>query len=334
MKRQWKRGVAVFLFALILVMSAGSFSVKASEPVSSSDWMAQISGDTMLSAISIPGTHDSAARYLFLKPIFQCQDTDILKQVENGYRYLDIRLAIGEKDGQERLKFIHNFVDCRKEASFFSEPLYLEDVLEDLYGFLQEHPTETVIFCVKAENEEDSVAKVQQLLYDQINAAPQYWYLRNEIPSLDEVRGKLVLAVRYEDQLGLGDLSGGLNFCWEDQGSKEIVDLPYVLSMINDSQRLWVQDRYKYDVENKIAAVFEDFENCQAVEDTFSLNFTSTAGKGWFGFPKRYAKTINERVLEYELKDQACYGVVIVDFGTEELARHIYETNFMKGDES
>lgn len=336
------KGKAGCLMALLLAFCLGMHPIQAAEnpsqttendergtEISSADWMGQISGDMMLSEISMPGTHDSAAQHVFMKPVFRCQDTDISTQLMNGYRYLDIRLAIEEKDGKERLKFIHNFVDCRRSRSLFAAPLYLTDVLADIYVFLEEHPTETVIFCVKAENEDDPIEKVQQLLQAAIDGAPEYWYLQNRIPALDEVRGKVVLAVRYEDALGVGEYSRGLNFSWEDQGNKEVVDLPYVQSMINENQRLWVQDRYKYDLETKMDAVTEDFENCQASEDTFSLNFTSTAGKGWIGFPKQYAKTMNERVLSYELRPQTCYGVVIVDFGTKELARHIYETNFM-----
>ena len=34
----------------------------------------------------------------------------------------------------------------------FSTPLTLDDVLEDIYTFLDKHPSETVIFCAKKEN--------------------------------------------------------------------------------------------------------------------------------------------------------------------------------------
>ena len=119
-----------------------------------------------------------------------------------------------------------------------------------------------------------------------------------------------------------------MNFRWEEQSSKEIVDVPYVNSMINDTEQLWVQDRFKYNTESKWEAVVDDMENSQADDETFSLNFTSTAGSGFFSHPKGYAKYINEQLLDYEMKSGVCYGAVIVDFGTEEIARHIYETNF------
>lgn len=114
----------------------------------SSNWMEKISDETKLSAMSIPGTHDSATQYVSLSPIFQCQDTDIKTQLENGYRYLAIRLVL--KNDNFILK--HNFAKCKKERSIFSTPLTLDDVLEDIYTFLDKHPSETVIFCAKKEN--------------------------------------------------------------------------------------------------------------------------------------------------------------------------------------
>ena len=105
----------------------------------SSNWMQSISEDTKLGALRFQ---------VHIIPIFQCQDTDIKTQLENGYRYLDIRLVL-KKDN-----FIlkHNFAKCKKERSIFSTPLTLDDVLEDIYTFLDKHPSETVIFCAKKEN--------------------------------------------------------------------------------------------------------------------------------------------------------------------------------------
>ena len=69
-----------------------------------------------------------------------------------------IDMIVGaDKDIKDFLKkdnFIlkHNFAKCKKERSIFSTPLTLDDVLEDIYTFLDKHPSETVIFCAKKEN--------------------------------------------------------------------------------------------------------------------------------------------------------------------------------------
>ncbi|WP_337546045.1 hypothetical protein [Holdemanella biformis] len=94
--------------------------------------MENISKDTKLSELSIPGTHDSTTQYVNLSPIFQCQDTDIQTQLENVYRYLDIRLVLKN----DNLILKHNFAKCRKDKSLFSRPLTLDDLLVDVYFFL------------------------------------------------------------------------------------------------------------------------------------------------------------------------------------------------------
>ena len=97
--------------------------------------------------------------------------------------------------------------------------------------------------------------------------------------------------------------------------------------MINEDEQLWVQDRYRYNVENKWEAFLDDLQNCQADESTFSLNFASTSGSGYASHPKGSAKTINGKLLKTELTPGVSYGILIVDFGTRKLAEHIYRTN-------
>ncbi len=59
-----------------------------------------------------------------------------------------------------------------------------------------------------------------------------------------------------------------------------------------------------------------------------SLNFLSTSGSGSAGHPKSYAKTLNAQLLDTSLETGRCYGMLIVDFGEEALARHIFASNF------
>ena len=114
---------------------------------------------------------------------------------------------------------------------------------------------------------------------------------------------------------------------WSEQDNTTPADLPYDLYMIDD-YRLWVQDRYKYSVEDKFDAVVDGLENCEADENTVFLNFLSTSGDGPVGHPYGYAKTLNGLLMEYPLKSNTSYGTVIVDFGDANLARHIYYSNF------
>jgi hypothetical protein len=64
------------------------------------DWMRSLPDSTPLSAISIPGTHDSAALHGGLAA--QCQSWTIKDQLEAGIRFIDVRcrskLSFGVRD--------------------------------------------------------------------------------------------------------------------------------------------------------------------------------------------------------------------------------------------
>ena len=75
-------------------------------------WMKNIPDETPLSMISIPGTHDSAARFTTAPTprIFCCQDMSVKNQLLSGARFLDIRLILSHN----KFKAVHFFIRCRK----------------------------------------------------------------------------------------------------------------------------------------------------------------------------------------------------------------------------
>ncbi len=54
-------------------------------------WMGALDGGTLLSALSIPGSHDSGALHEPLRGTSRCQNLAIAEQLAIGVRYLDIR---------------------------------------------------------------------------------------------------------------------------------------------------------------------------------------------------------------------------------------------------
>lgn len=319
--------------ALLMCMMVCVFAGLAAMPADAADvravnWMENIPDETKLSSMSIPGTHDSCTQNVDMRYIFQCQDASIATQLKYGYRYLDMRLVLEKRSGQETLVLKHNIARCKVSDSPFSRTLTLADVLKDVYAFLGEYPSETVILCMKAENSKDDVAAVQRALYEMIDQAPERWYLKNVIPTMGEVRGKIVLATRFDDKLQVGSDRCGLYFGWADQGDRTILDDPTADSVINGRETLCVQDRYNYDVDDKITAIHTCLDSSRAADDTFFLNFTSTSGSGAVGHPKEYAKDINLDLYAYEWEAGKAYGVVIVDFGPKKIAEKIYGTNF------
>ena len=319
--------------SLLMCMMVCVFAGLAATPAKAADvravsWMENIPDETKLSSMSIPGTHDSCTQNVDMRYIFQCQDASIATQLKYGYRYLDMRLVLEKRSGQETLVLKHNIARCKVSDSPFSRTLTLADVLKDVYAFLDEHPRETVILCMKAENSKDDVAAVQKALYAMIDQASERWYLKNEIPTMGAVRGKIVLATRFDDKLQVGSDRCGLYFGWTDQGDRTVLTDPTAESAINSRETLCVQDRYNYDVGDKITAIRTCLDSSRAADDTFFLNFTSTSGSGAVGHPKEYAKDINLDLYAYEWEAGKAYGVVIVDFGPKKIAEKIYGTNF------
>lgn len=296
----------------------------ASPNSDTTEWMSSIEDDKYISEITIPGTHNSCTRNVFWGYTNRCQKTDIIEQLENGYRYLDFRIALDDTD-ETAIKMVRKSANCHVSGSIFSDYMHLDDALSDVYKFLQQHPTETVIVNIKIEDDEHKVSDIQNILMKELKANKDYWYTESEIPTLGQARGRIVLATRFEDEAATATM--GLNMIWEEQDNTTPADIPYDL-YVNDEFRLWVQDRYKYSVEDKYDAVIDGFENCEADQNTLFLNFVSTSGDGLIGHPYGYAKTLNNLIKEYEFKSGTSYGIVIVDFGTQDMARHIYYSNF------
>lgn len=72
--------------------------------------MSSVDGNLKLNEINIPGTHDSATQYVKLALFSKCQCLNIKEQLDAGFRYLDIRLAVDN----EKLKLVHGFTPAKQ----------------------------------------------------------------------------------------------------------------------------------------------------------------------------------------------------------------------------
>ncbi len=308
--------LAVFVVMMYVIPSV---EAPKQEGVAGSDsWMEGLSDGMYISEVTLPGTHDSATKNVQLAYFSKCQSLDIRGQLDAGFRYLDIRLGV---DGDE-LKLMHGFTNCQKGFLPTSGTLMLDDVLSQCYSFLDAHPEEFVVFAVKYEQVSIPTADFENLLYSYIAKDSGRWLLTDSIPSVGDARGKLVLLRRFADEAGLGALSG-LPFIWAEQRGNDDVSLNSV-GEPNGSYTLYVQDRFKYDTEDKWNAFTEGCAKASGGPETIALNFLSTNGPASFGHPYKYAKALNPRFAE----SSAFSGWVILDFVTPALAEHIYSKNF------
>ncbi len=307
---------------LILILVAAAFFIiapltengKEEAAAGSADWMASLDDALSLSETRLPGTHDSATKYCQLAYVTKCQKLTIGEQLEAGFRYLDIRLGV---DGA-RMVLMHGFTYCKTGPFPWSEKLSLESVLADCYAFLKAHPTETVLFAVKQEHGDESVADFQKLLDQTVAAGGSHWLLTDRLPTLGEARGKLVLLRRYDDAAKLGKRAG-IPLLWADQGGHDNVSLNTV-SSDNGSYTLWVQDRYEYDADDKWAAFTAGLAAAKAGKSDAAVHFLSTKGTFVQGHPFAFAKDLNARLSAESLP---AAGWIVIDFGTPSLAAHI-----------
>ena len=125
-------------------------------------------------------------------PISQCQslDTPLAAQLASGIRVLDIRLAV--KDN--RLMAYHG--PYPQKASF-------QEILTIIHAFLtaQKTKSETVVMSIKQEDFATVRSELfSKLVHDEIASGPggrAMWYLDNRVPTLGEVRGKVVMFSRF-----------------------------------------------------------------------------------------------------------------------------------------
>ncbi len=286
----------------------------------SADWMAGLPEDLPLTSIVLPGTHDSATRFVQLAFFSKCQSLDIAGQLEAGYRYLDIRLGA---DG-DRLKLMHGFTSCKTGPFPWSDDLYLESVLSQCTAFLKQHPSETILFAVKQEHGDESVAEFQRVLDSAVSRDASFWLLTDSIPLLSESRGKIVLLRRYEDEAGLGKRAG-IPLLWPNQNGHS--DTSRSIEMTDQgSYRLWVQDRYEYAAADKWNAFTAGLREEDIRESDAAIHFLSTKGTFVYGHPFAFARRLDPMLLS--LPQSGISGWVIADFGSALLAAHIYQANF------
>ena len=316
----------LWVLPLILLVTAGvlMYLVPACESTDrtavagSADWMARLDDGKKLSEVTLPGTHDAATKTVQLAYFSKCQALTVGEQLEAGYRYLDIRLGA---DG-DRLKLMHGFTNCTTNGWPWAGALYLDAVLEPCYAFLSAHPTEAVVFAVKQEHGDETVAQFQTLLNAYVQKQPDKWLLTDHIPTVAEARGKLVLMRRYADEANLGAQSG-IPLLWDNQSGRDDVS-KHLAEHDNGSYTLSVQDRYEYEEGEKWRAFLLGVQEGVADADTVAIHFLSTKGSATYGHPFQYARALNLNLLATDTLS----GWIVVDFGSAKIAQHIYETNF------
>lgn len=285
-----------------------------------SDWMRGISGDKNIADIFIPGSHDSSTARVFFPLIARCQSLTIADQLSAGCRFFDLRLTVRD----DRLFAVHGRVPCYSPEKKGRTPLDAREIFDAIAAFLRRNPSETVLAAVKQDGRPN--ADFQNILYNYIS--DYEFYLKNDLPSLDEVRGKIVLLRRFNAPEKNGDLIGGINvydawsFSHPAPGSSRTAA---VLGCRYGEIRttFCLQDEFTYGVKKKWERAVKPMIDRGSQPGELFLNYLSCTGRL---SPKAAAIPLNKKFLaEPELHGG---GVYIFDFLTRELAEKVISFNF------
>lgn len=179
-------------------------------------WMGNVHDNKFLDELSIPGTHDSGTCSVDNDTEPQtsqvkCQQDYIPTQLLEGIRYFDIRLGKGDDPGIDH----GGFYLFKKDGNF----LHLSDVIGYFTTFLKENPTEALIMLVSRGNDEATDEGITTAFAKVMDENPDLFYTSSRVPTLGEVRGKIVLLRRF--RLAGNSVSGhtwGLDLTeWDDK---------------------------------------------------------------------------------------------------------------------
>ncbi|KXL48747.1 hypothetical protein M433DRAFT_150862 [Acidomyces richmondensis BFW] len=156
-------------------------------------WMKEFKNETPLSALSIPGTHNSPTCHKAL-PSVRCQAVSPREQLENGVRFFDIRVQPSNPQDpkDDGLNLVHGAFPIS-----LTGPKKFRDLLNEVKDFLKANPSETLIMSLKREGTGNATDQQLSIILKDHYTNPQEWWTQPHIPTLGEARGRIVLMRRF-----------------------------------------------------------------------------------------------------------------------------------------
>lgn len=301
---------AISISALTVVCSClAVFSIGKNSNQNNENWLKSFSDDTLITSLSIPGSHDSGASHSIGDLSGKCQDASILEQLNIGVRFFDIRLQLRNN----KLQVVHGIVD--QNLDFLS-------VLNTFSSFLSSHQSEGLFITIKEEaSAKNSSISFEEALKNEISTFEKIIKQDRNLPTtLKEIRGKVVLLSRYKDNtIGVDAYSG-----WIEQ---EDNDLNNTFNLINSP--IHVQDFYKTnDLNLKKEEIVSCLDYSSLNTDVLTLNYTSCYLLD--SFPPTYAASAAPSINTWfpsEISSRTNLGIIISDFVTYDLCSNIIERN-------
>uniref|UniRef100_A0A3Q3FR63 Phosphatidylinositol-specific phospholipase C X domain-containing protein n=1 Tax=Labrus bergylta TaxID=56723 RepID=A0A3Q3FR63_9LABR len=144
------------------------------------NWMKSIADTTPVSAITIPGTHDSSS--LYGGPLIQCQVWTLEKQLNVGIRYFDMHAGLWLPS--------HKQMYARNSHWKLWKLIKFDEVLEIIFNFLDAHGSETVLLKVTLHGFLQK--NVGKLMNQSIKKFENRIWTAWSVPNMQQARGKIV----------------------------------------------------------------------------------------------------------------------------------------------
>ncbi len=269
-------------------------------------WMEDFPDETPLQLLSIPGTHNSPTYHRAL-PSVRCQAVSIRDQLENGVRFLDVRLQVDKPNDEssDRLSLVHSAFSVALSGSRKFRPLY-----EEIRDFLRRYPSETIVLSLKREGTGDATdADLARKLHDHYIDV-DHWMTKPGIPTLGDARGKIVLLRRFnlnrKSRQLYGNASGIDATGWRDNspssrsGDVHVQDFYEVLQTENiDLKMSYICDHLER-TSQSLLAYDTKTRTLETAREPLFVNFLTGSNFWKKGcWPERIAAKINPTVMQY-----------------------------------
>jgi 1-phosphatidylinositol phosphodiesterase len=275
-------------------------------------WMSKFKNETPLSALSIPGTHNSPTHHKAL-PSVRCQAVSVKDQLNNGVRFLDIRVQPENPDdpGKDGLILVHSAFPISLTGN-----KYFRDLVNTVFEFLDANPSETVIMCVKREGVGKSTdQQLSKILHDHYATDSTRWFTEDRIPVLGEARDKIVLMRRFALDDSLKGEHGGKGWAidaesWPDNcadglcssGEIRIQDFYEVAESENIEKKIALSREHLERASQTVCLLPGDLDAAAAekAKQPFFMNFLS-ASNFWRAncWPDKVAAKVNPEIIDF-----------------------------------
>ena len=302
----------------------------------SAKWMNNIPDNKYLSELTIPGTHDSYARYgnnAFAAPYAICQDWTVEKQLEEGIRFFDVRF----RPFKNSFTVHHGPVWQKK---------YGGDVFREFKDFLKKNPRETVLFSYKDETNgnpnlspEPGSDDFKNILrgYLNNNDFKPWIYGKNNgendgiMPTLGQARGKMVL-IDKNGHGGWGLRNLAVKDDWQDpfDFTVDTSGCKYDPTYDGGSDPDCFKTNY-FIKHSKINGIKNNMRKAGKSKSKLYLSFCSASSAPFGSSNRNIANRINPKIKSFIRESSGntkqVFGVVIFDFPTPDIIRNLIQYN-------